>query len=99
MNIQHEEYNNRGRFFLNENGEDLAEMTYSRASDEVIIIEHTEVDPSLKGQGVANLLLDRTVEWARENNLRILPVCPFAKTMMERHKAQYEDVLAIHGQA
>jgi len=99
MNIQQEEHNNRGRFFLNENGEDRAEMIYSRASDEVIIIEHTEVDPSLKGQGVANLLLDRLVEWARENHLRILPLCPFAKVVMERKKDQYADVLALHGHA
>ncbi|MBS1690339.1 MAG: N-acetyltransferase, partial [Bacteroidetes bacterium] len=65
MNIQHEDNKTKGRFFVNENGIDLAQMVYSWAGTNLIIIEHTEVDDQLKGQGVGNKLVAASVDWAR----------------------------------
>ncbi|MEL6972611.1 MAG: N-acetyltransferase, partial [Bacteroidota bacterium] len=50
--IEIEEQDTKGRAFLKIDGALKAEMTYSKAGEELIIIDHTEVDDSLRGQGV-----------------------------------------------
>ena len=93
MNIQHEETGKGGRFFISEGGRDIAEMTYIWAGEQRIIIDHTEVDPSLEGKGVGKALVARGVEFAREKGLSILPLCPYAKKVIER-TPEYQDVLS-----
>lgn len=80
LSIQLEESGNKGRAYATINGESKAEMTYSKAGDSLIIIDHTEVDESLRGQGVGRQLLDRIVAMAREKAIKILPLCPYAKS-------------------
>lgn len=70
-----------------------AEMTYSRASASLIIIDHTEVPDTLRGRGVGQALVLRAVEDARREGFRIIPLCPFAKAQFDRH-AQWRDVLS-----
>lgn len=70
-----------------------AEMTYSRASATLIIIDHTEVPDALRGRGVGQALVLRAVEDARREGFRIIPLCPFAKAQFERH-AEWRDVLS-----
>ena len=57
-----------------------------------IRIDHTNVSEKLKGQGVGNKLVKRVVDFAREENKKIIPLCPFAKAEFEKNK-EYEDVL------
>ncbi|HMQ00157.1 MAG TPA: GNAT family N-acetyltransferase [Cyclobacteriaceae bacterium] len=92
MEIHHEEFNSKGAFFLEDKGARLAEMTYSKAGEDKIIIDHTEVDASLKGQGVGKKLLDKAVNFARQNQLKIIPLCPFAKALMHKDPS-FHDVL------
>ncbi len=68
----------------NEGEENLAEMTWVKESDDYIIIDHTMVSDSLKGQGIGRKLLDRIIEMARERNLKIRPLCPFVKITFDR---------------
>ena len=70
-----------------------AEMTYSRASPTLIIIDHTEVPDPLRGRGVGQALVERAVLDARREGFRIIPLCPFAKAQFERHPA-WRDVLS-----
>lgn len=88
MEIQLEESNNKGRAFLGEK----AEMTYSRAGDRLLIIDHTWVSDELRGKGVGKLLLNRLVKYAREENMKILPLCPFAKSIFNKEE-ELGDVL------
>lgn len=76
--IQHTETDHRGAFSIEREGKRVATMTYSRANAALIIIDHTEVDPSLEGQGVGRRLLDALVAWARATDTKILTTCPFA---------------------
>jgi predicted GNAT family acetyltransferase len=69
-----------------------AEMTYSRASATLIIIDHTSVPDALRGRGVGPVLVQRAVEDARREGFKILPLCPFAKAQFERHP-EWRDVL------
>jgi predicted GNAT family acetyltransferase len=90
--IQHQRAGHRGAFFLERSGKRLAEMTYSVAGTRVII-DHTQVDDSLRGQGVGGKLVQAAVDWARAENARLLPLCPYAKSVFDKTPA-YADVLA-----
>jgi hypothetical protein len=92
MDIKQIVQESKGAFLIEENNEHLAEMTYSRAGDSLIIIDHTEVSDKLRGQGAGKKLVLAAVEYARKNNLKILPLCPFAKATFDR-TPEIHDVL------
>jgi len=91
MTILHREDKNEGVFYLEENGETLAEMVYKKENGKMII-QHTEVDESLKGKNIGFQLVERGVNYAREAHLKIVPLCTFAKKVIERNK-QFADIL------
>ena len=76
--IGHEESGHRGAFFFEEGGKRLGEMTYSRVDERLVIIDHTEVSPSLAGKGMGRKLLDALVAWARESKTKVMATCPYA---------------------
>jgi predicted GNAT family acetyltransferase len=82
--IDHEESANRGAFVVEREGIRLAEMTYSRVNEHLIIVDHTLVDEQLRGLGVARRLLDKLVAWARESKTRVAATCPYAKAQFEK---------------
>lgn len=71
----------------------LAEMTFVPTGQDRIIIDHTSVSDELGGKGVGKLLLKEVVEWARKENKKIIPLCPYAKAQMEKN-AEYHDLLS-----
>lgn len=94
MTIVHEPGTTKGRFVAREDGQDLGEMVYSVAGADKIIIEHTEGFPGSEGKGVGLQLLDAAIAFARETGIRIMPLCPFARKMMDRRREEYADVRA-----
>ena len=84
MEIELKKDENKGFALATENGKTAGKMTYSIASDDFIIIDHTEVEPDFKGKGVGKQLLYKIVEMAREKNLKILPLCPFANALFQK---------------
>jgi predicted GNAT family acetyltransferase len=91
--IAHEEDGHRGAFYIEQQGARVAQMTYSRANPSLVIIDHTEVDASLGGQGVGRSLLDAAVEWARTTQTKIVATCPFASAQFKKDPS-IRDVLA-----
>lgn len=91
--IQHEETAARGAFHIHHNGKQVGEMTYSRTNPSLVVVDHTYVDPSLRGQGLAQQLQDALVAWARETNTKIVPVCSYVKLQFQ-HDPDIRDVLA-----
>lgn len=90
--FKHLEEGAKGEFQLSINGEILAHMTYSRIDANNIIVDHTAVDPKAKGMGLGKAIVDELVHWAREHAQKILPLCPFAKGVIEQNNA-YHDIL------
>jgi uncharacterized protein len=92
MEIQHDQTSTKGSFYIGEKKQVLAEMTYSKAGADTIIIDHTQVSDELKGTGTGKKLVSAAVDYARKNNLKIIPLCPFAKSVFEKVK-EFGDVL------
>jgi len=90
--IEHLDAGDKGAFFVQKSGQRIAEMTYSRTNPTLIIVDHTEVDASLSGQGVGRKLLGALVLWARDTGTKVLPLCPFAKAQFIKD-ASIRDVL------
>ncbi len=92
MTVEHQTNQKKGLFFILENDKHQAEMTYTYAGDDKIIIDHTEVYPGNEGRGLGKMLVKAAVEFAREKHLKILPLCPFAKNVFDK-SPDYSDVL------
>lgn len=92
MEVKLEQTDTKGAFYIEENGTRLAQTTFSKAGDKRIIIDHTEVDDALRGKNAGKQLIAAAVNHARTNNLKILPLCPFAKSVFDK-VPEYRDVL------
>lgn len=92
MNIQHKSGDTKGEFYLEDGGEVKAKLTYSKLGNTQIIIDHTEVSDDLRGENVGKKLVETAVQFARDHNLKILPLCPFAKATIEKDES-LQDVL------
>jgi len=90
--VVHERTDHRGGFVMERDGKRLAEMTYTVAGSRVII-DHTTVDDALRGTGAGRKLVEAAVLWARAEKVKLLPLCPFAKSVFDKTPA-YADVLA-----
>ena len=89
--VTHAPAGHKGAFVIERAGARLAEMTYSMAGDK-LIIDHTTVSDALRGTGTGGKLVAAAVEWARASGKKILPLCPFAKSVFDKTPA-YRDVL------
>jgi predicted GNAT family acetyltransferase len=81
----------RGAFVIEQDGEQIAEMEIA-IRDGNLTVYHTEVAEKLKGQGVATKLLSTMVAYAREKNLKVIPLCPYVLAQFKRHPDQYTDI-------
>ena len=81
----------RGAFYLEENGERLAEMEVS-VSKGILTVYHTEVAEKLKGRGVAGDLLKAMVSYAREKALKVIPLCPYVHARFKKDPEAYADI-------
>lgn len=91
MEILNSDDGSKGMFFIEQEGKRLAAMTYVWAGNKMII-DHTEIDSVLGGKGIGRQLVHTAVEYAREKNIKIMPLCPFAKSVFDKEPT-YEDVL------
>ena len=67
------------------NGTVIAEVTFPAESEHIIRIDHTFVDNSLRGQGVAGKLIEQVVDYATKSNKKIKPVCSYAVQWFKMH--------------
>lgn len=95
MQVKHRHTGSKGHFFVEEDGEVLAEMIYTLPGTGQMIIEHTEVSEVLSGQGIGYQLVHEAVEYARHQGMKIIPLCPFANAVFKK-KPEYADVLFSH---
>lgn len=90
--VELQDAGSKGRYVFRSPAGDEAEMTFSKAGDHLVIIDHTEVPDAFRGQGVGVRLVTRAVEDARAAGKKIIPLCPFANAQFRRHP-EWADVL------
>lgn len=90
--VTHDAGGHRGAFVFEIDGKRLAEMAYAIGADQTIVIEHTNVDAALRGTGAGKKLLTALVDWARAEHKKVVPICPFAKSVFEK-TPEFQDVL------
>ena len=83
---------NKGSFYIEVNGNQEAMITFIFAGEDKIIIDHTEVNPRNEGKGFGKKMVTKAVEFAREKGIKILPLCPFAKSVFDK-TPEFRDVL------
>lgn len=94
ITITHSESDSRGRYEARVEGrEGSGELTYSRLSPTKIVANHTGVDDSLRGTGVARALVERLVADARRDGIRIVPQCSYVLAQFQRNP-DWSDVMA-----
>jgi predicted GNAT family acetyltransferase len=92
MEIQNKKVGTKGIFYIEKDKKIVAEMVYTMPSADKMIIEHTEVSEALKGQNIGLRLVKNAADYARKNNLKIIPLCPFTLAMFKKQPEEYADV-------
>jgi predicted GNAT family acetyltransferase len=90
--IEHADDGARGRFFLRRHGERCGSLDYTVA-EAVVRIEYVEVLPAARGSGLGRQLVAAAVQWARDTNRKVIPICSYAG-MVLRGDSSMHDVLA-----
>lgn len=82
------------RIYLeNEEGKMIAEVTFPDVTEKVVNINHTFVDDSLRGQGIAGRLMEEVVKYLKDNNKKARLTCSYAIMWFEKNK-QYRDLIS-----
>src|SRR5438874_4888918 len=80
-----------GAFYVMEGAEQMGEMVVSITGSNHTV-HHTEVSTKAEGKGYAKKLLNEMVDYARKNNLKVIPLCPYVHAQFKRHPLEYADV-------
>jgi len=91
--IRHVFDGQKGSFYIEVNNQKVATLDYVMANDNKLIIEHTGVDESLKGQGIGKKLLEKLVVYTREKKISVMPLCSFANAVLKK-TPEWQDVLS-----
>jgi len=86
--VQQEKSNHR--FVVNLDGA-TALLMYKEEGDTIYFV-HTEVPVAMEGKGIGGRLAKAALNYARENNLKVVPRCPFVASYLERHP-EYNDLM------
>lgn len=85
LRVEAEETPTTGQLLLKDRaGNELGHMRFRREGANVITIEHTEVDSSLRGERGGQRFFEAMVAWARKRGLQVKSECPFTTSMFRR---------------
>ncbi|WP_242917576.1 GNAT family N-acetyltransferase [Pontibacter liquoris] len=89
MEVIHDEDDLR---FYAQLGDEQAELTYTYPEDDVMDLDHTFVPQAYRGQGMADKLVQTSLDFAREQHYKVIPSCPVVEAYLNRHK-DYQDIV------
>ena len=72
-------------YSLNEDGKLVAEITFPMTAPGIYTIDHTFVDPSLRGQRAADALVRAALEQIHQNGGQVEATCSYAVRWLEKH--------------
>ncbi|NBL64786.1 N-acetyltransferase [Flavobacterium sp. NST-5] len=68
-------------------------IEYIVNNENIMFLTHTEVPTELEGKGVGSSLVVKTLEFLKENNYKLAPLCPFVAAYVKRHP-EWKSILA-----
>ena len=84
---------NKGYFAALDDDKTAGSIYYTMAGETRMILDHTEVNNDYRGQGIGKKILMYIVDYARQNKIQIIPLCPFTKSVFDKTES-IRDVLA-----
>jgi len=84
ITFKHEDDGRKGVIYILENEQPAGEITYVWSGTHKFIINHTEVYNDFNGKGYGRQLVLKVIEYAKEKEVKIIPLCPYAKNVMEK---------------
>ena len=87
VSIDREELNGVHEFVLRIDGERLGYLEFTRPEVGLMRIEYVEVSPELRGTGLGRQLVAKAIEFARDAKLRVVPICSYARAVIQRDPA------------
>ncbi|SFE28684.1 hypothetical protein SAMN05216238_11220 [Lentibacillus persicus] len=81
------------KFYIGDEEDPKAEITYIDVDADTLNVDHTYVSEDLRGEGIAGKLVEKMVNFARDEGKKIDPTCEYTKKKMEK-TPEYHDVLA-----
>jgi predicted GNAT family acetyltransferase len=90
MSVQVIDAPERRRYEVVHDGSVLGFAAYER-TEGLIVFTHTEVDPTLEGQGIGGAVVQGALDNARQLGLKVLALCPFVHGWLLRHP-EYADL-------
>ena len=85
-------YEDHKVYVLNEEGKQIVNATFPFIKPGVVNVNHTFVGPSLRGQGIASILMHEVVKHAKTKNYKMVATCPYAVVWFKKHK-EYQDMI------
>ncbi len=82
-------------FYANCDGQHVGEITFVRVGIDKLIIDHTDVSENYRNENIGINLVRHVVDLARNQNRKIITMCPFAKAMFSRYP-EFDDVRFLH---
>ena len=80
-----------GAFNLYVEEKKRGEMTVS-IKDDLLTVYHTGVEPEAEGKGFAKKLLKEMTRYARENNMKVVPLCPYVHAQFKKRPDEFADI-------
>ena len=75
----------KNRFVLVDSNREIGEITYFFDQKNNLVVDHTGVNPAYRGQGLAQKLVEAVLKMAEEENLKIIPICPYVLAYFQNH--------------
>ena len=73
-----------------ENNKILGEIDYPNIDNDTVNITHTYVDESLRGQGIADQMMQQVIKYLKQNNKKVICTCSYALKWLEKHPEYHE---------
>ncbi len=79
-------YEDHKIYVKNEEGKVIINATFPYIEEGVVVVDHTFVDPILRGQGIASLLMHEVYKHAKNKGYKVVATCPYAVVWFKKHK-------------
>ena len=74
----------KGYFCAYDKNKEAGRISYTFAGETIMILDHTEVSDVYRGQSIGKKILMEIVEYARQKKIKIIPLCPFTKSVFDK---------------